>query len=54
MLVFEWVFENNQFTCDVIEKYKSSVADIHGMQVFTNTSLNVIIYGKGIEILQLD
>lgn len=53
VLVFKWGFQNNQFSCDLIGKYKSSVADIHGMQVLTTVCHNVIVYGKGIEVLQV-
>lgn len=53
VLIFKWIFQNNQFTCDLIGKYSSSVADIHGMQIIKNTYLNAIVYGKGIEVLQI-
>lgn len=54
VLVFQWNYSDTLFV-NLIGRYNSVIADIQGLQVLTNTndSYYVILYGKGIEIIQM-
>lgn len=55
VLLFQWHYSNT-LSVNSLAKYNSSIADVQGMQVLINSenkSFYVILYGKGIEIVNV-
>lgn len=53
VLFFHWEIKSNAFQCDLVGRYNTTVSDIQGIKVFEDDGLNVLVYGKGFEILHL-
>lgn len=54
VLVFQWNFSNT-LAVNLVGRYNTAIADIQGLQVLNkrNDSCDVILYGKGIEIIRV-
>ncbi|CAG9854026.1 unnamed protein product, partial [Phyllotreta striolata] len=53
LMLYKWQIDNEKLICQSVSKYNSSIADLKGLLYFGDANFNILVYGLGIEIVNL-